>query len=390
VRQVPSPESSPGKALADARDEAAPGPADPAALGLVVAAAAPWPPERGAAQADLMLSRLRCEGVRVRRATTWTPPPPLLAALPSLADSWARSRVRRSLDRALRADANVLHVHAGRSGELVAGASAAVEAARAAGMRVVVRWDGDVLFPGARTGPGDADLARTLRAANAVVVATLSAADAVRSEFGLRPVVIPNLVPDPPATPPPARGEGPLRVTVARRLVDGCGVDVALRAAEIAVRRGCDLHVDVVGDGPARTSLQRTAREGLGPRVRFHGFVSRSDLLRRLSNTDLLLDGAGSDDVPAVFSEALSRGVPVVAAHAHRAPGVVEHGRTGFVVEPGDSDALAACVGALAHDRDLLEEFGWSAKMAALRWTWAALRDAWFATWRPGARSVAA
>ena len=48
--------------------------------------------------------------------------------------------------------------------------------------------------------------------------------------------------------------------------------------------------------------------------------------------------------------EAMSYGLPVVSSTAGPIPEVVAHGRTGLLVAPGDVDALAQAMAALAGD----------------------------------------
>ncbi|MCJ1282590.1 hypothetical protein MMC26_001915 [Xylographa opegraphella] len=52
-------------------------------------------------------------------------------------------------------------------------------------------------------------------------------------------------------------------------------------------------------------------------------------------------------------SEALHKGIPIIASSAGGIPLQVQHGRNGFVVEPGDSDAVAKHLYALFTDAEL-------------------------------------
>src|SRR3954454_19703009 len=56
--------------------------------------------------------------------------------------------------------------------------------------------------------------------------------------------------------------------------------------------------------------------------------------------------------------EAMSYGLPVISSTFGPIPEVVEHDRTGLLVEPGDIGALASAMGRLAADHSLAKALG--------------------------------
>ena len=92
----------------------------------------------------------------------------------------------------------------------------------------------------------------------------------------------------------------------------------------------------IVGEGPLRPALERQAeRLGLGERVKFVGEQFGADLSRYILAGQAL---AVPSSVPEVFGlmmvEAMSLGRPVLAFDHGAAPEIVEHGKTGWLVEP--------------------------------------------------------
>jgi glycosyltransferase involved in cell wall biosynthesis len=61
------------------------------------------------------------------------------------------------------------------------------------------------------------------------------------------------------------------------------------------------------------------------------------------------------------------RGTAVVASSVGGLGEIVEHGRTGFLVPPGDPGALAESLLVLARDRALAERMGRAGREVALR-----------------------
>ena len=56
--------------------------------------------------------------------------------------------------------------------------------------------------------------------------------------------------------------------------------------------------------------------------------------------------------------EAMSAGKPVIATAVGGNPELVEDGKTGYLVPPGDVDSMAAALGRLLTDRDLARRMG--------------------------------
>jgi glycosyltransferase involved in cell wall biosynthesis len=71
-----------------------------------------------------------------------------------------------------------------------------------------------------------------------------------------------------------------------------------------------------------------------------------------------------------VFLEAMSRGLCVVASDAGGMHDVIENGRTGMLVPPGDADGVAAAVRSLQRDPARAEEMSSAAAAAARAYTW--------------------
>ncbi|HYI61173.1 MAG TPA: glycosyltransferase [Acidimicrobiales bacterium] len=143
------------------------------------------------------------------------------------------------------------------------------------------------------------------------------------------------------------RAPEPGRVLFVGRLVEKKGVDVLLRALALVPEAGAV----VVGDGPARPTLEALAAElGLGGRARFLGQQPRAAVMAELARAAVVAlpsqVGAGGDQdgTPVVLGEAVAAGVPVVASDLGGLSEHVADGETGWVVPPGSVEALAAAL----------------------------------------------
>jgi glycosyltransferase involved in cell wall biosynthesis len=96
----------------------------------------------------------------------------------------------------------------------------------------------------------------------------------------------------------------------------------------------------VVGDGPARHELERTAPAG----VAFYGEARDEALARLYASADVFCFSSTTDTFGQVLLEAAASGLPVVAAAAGGARDLVSDGETGLLVPADDVGAFAAAL----------------------------------------------
>jgi glycosyltransferase involved in cell wall biosynthesis len=132
---------------------------------------------------------------------------------------------------------------------------------------------------------------------------------------------------------------------VAARIAHRTGREVVLAGPVGPCHRVCDV-ADAEGDNPD-VRYWREDVEPLvdGTRVRWVGTVAgaeRDDLVATATAALFPIDWDEPGGTAVV--EALALGTPVVGYRRGCLPELVEHGRTGLLVDPGDEDALAAAV----------------------------------------------
>ena len=118
--------------------------------------------------------------------------------------------------------------------------------------------------------------------------------------------------------------------------------DLLRAAARLRERHPC-LRMAVVGDGPLRESLVRLSRDlSLGDVVSWLGL--RHDVPALLVASDGFVLSSRWEGSPNALLEALACAVPVVATNVGGVRDLVQDGISGFLVAPGDVDALAAAM----------------------------------------------
>lgn len=120
----------------------------------------------------------------------------------------------------------------------------------------------------------------------------------------------------------------------------------------------------MVGDGPEHPRAVALAHElGVADRVSFVG--SYPNLEPLLASADLFLLPSSQESFGLSALEAMASGVPVVASRVGGVPEVVEDGRSGYLNEVGDVDAMAASATRLLTDDDLHASFARAARNRA-------------------------
>jgi glycosyltransferase involved in cell wall biosynthesis len=151
--------------------------------------------------------------------------------------------------------------------------------------------------------------------------------------------------------------EDPLVGVIGRLVRDKGGIHFLRAAAQVA-REFPAARFLFAGRGTEEESLKRTAADlGISGKVAFLGF--REDIPEVTAALDLsVLPSVDCDASSAVLKEAMAAGRPVVATDIGGAAEIVEEGKTGFVVPPGDPEALAAAIVSILRKPDRGREMG--------------------------------
>jgi glycosyltransferase involved in cell wall biosynthesis len=141
------------------------------------------------------------------------------------------------------------------------------------------------------------------------------------------------------------------------RLSPEKGFDQLVTAAQIVSRCTPDACFLIIGDGPLRETLRaQIADLKLTDRVALAGF--HADAASFLAHCDIAVLPSYTEGLPVVLLEAFAAGVPVAATNVGGIPEVVEDGVNGFLVPPGNAEALAERICRLLHDDDTRRTMG--------------------------------
>lgn len=210
-------------------------------------------------------------------------------------------------------------------------------------------------------------MAMTLKSADAIFCANCEAPAVLRGAGYCGPTpLVPAVGVDTeifrPCIKQPA-GERPhFVVAFLGRLVPEKGVDTLLQAAALlrsAGSTGCDIRVRIIGDGPAKASLQALAADlDLASAVEFVASMPPVQVAATLCDLDALVlpsrtTSVWKEQLGRVLLEAMASGVPVVGSDSGAIPEVI--GDAGIIFPEGNATALANCLAQLHGDRILYQ-----------------------------------
>ena len=120
-----------------------------------------------------------------------------------------------------------------------------------------------------------------------------------------------------------------------------------------------DWHLTVAGslemDAAYVDAIRRQINDaGLAPRVSLLGALPARELAARCAASHLLAVPSSYEGFGIVYLEGMQFGLPAIAGTAGAAKEIITHGYNGFLVPPGNPEALAHHIELLIRDRELL------------------------------------
>ena len=154
------------------------------------------------------------------------------------------------------------------------------------------------------------------------------------------------------------------------RLVREKRTDTLEATLRLLEARGVAHRSVIVGDGPERARLEARL-----PRTIFTGFLQGEDLSEAYASSDIFLFPSETESFGNVTLEALASGLPCVCADATGSRSLVEHGRSGYLAEPGSVEEFATHVGRIAADPELRQKMAVAARDHSRSFSWDGTMD---------------
>jgi glycosyltransferase involved in cell wall biosynthesis len=112
-----------------------------------------------------------------------------------------------------------------------------------------------------------------------------------------------------------------------------------------------EIELHIAGEGALTDYVCERAETN--KRIRYHGFVSLKYLVKLLETTDaVVIPSTCYENSPTVIYESFLVGAPVIASNIGGIPELIEEGKTGLLVEPGNAQQLAQAMKEIHEHRD--------------------------------------
>lgn len=165
------------------------------------------------------------------------------------------------------------------------------------------------------------------------------------------------------------RKQGPLRVLFVGGIGQRKGIKYLLEAV-----KGLDspaLNLRLLGPLPADT----TPLAHYAPYFEYLGQTDQAGVVNHMHQADVLVLPSVFEGFGLVIVEAMATGMPVIASTHSCAPEVIEHGVSGFVLQPDDIEGLQRCLDLLATDAEKCQQMGRAAFERAQLFSWTTHRQ---------------
>jgi glycosyltransferase involved in cell wall biosynthesis len=152
---------------------------------------------------------------------------------------------------------------------------------------------------------------------------------------------------------------GPLRLFSCGRLNFGKGHQELIEAVSILRNAGINAQLEIAGEddvggaGFHRDLDELIKKLDLREKVTLLGAVSEERVLQGIRAANIFVLASHEEALGVALMEAMSCEMPVISTNVGGIPELIEHGTTGYLVEPGSPKALADAVTAVMRDPNL-------------------------------------
>lgn len=202
------------------------------------------------------------------------------------------------------------------------------------------------------------------QASRVIVLSEAEATNILKRSPNAKISILPNAV-STDDFPETEREWGTKTIIYLGRLQEAKGLSEIVEACRVLLSQGFKFRFTCFGTGPDQDEFFRRMKNVIGENFHYGGVVAGREKVQALNAADIFLMPSRFEGLPLALLEAMAAGCVPIVSNRGAIPSVVEDGRNGFLVDPGD---LTQIVGKLKF---LLSEgeTGWNELRANARRT---------------------
>lgn len=170
--------------------------------------------------------------------------------------------------------------------------------------------------------------------------------------------VLPNAVTIPEVSCQNKEKRDGLQISFLGLIGERKGVFDLLKAIRKLIDNKHNITLNIGGNGDIKRLKKKIAAQKLHSVVRYLGWISQEEKDSLLRETDIYVLPSYGEGMPMSILEAMSYAIPVVSTKVGGIPELITDGETGFLIEPGDLDALYERLKCLIEDKELRKKLG--------------------------------
>jgi glycosyltransferase involved in cell wall biosynthesis len=146
-----------------------------------------------------------------------------------------------------------------------------------------------------------------------------------------------------------------LRAIVTRALASDYNHHIIIQAVAELKKKGVDLDVDIVGDGPLKDYLILLSKElNVDDRIHFLGRIPNEELPKYLAKSPLYISTPITEGASSSLMEAMASGCFPIVTNISGNKSFIKNGKNGFLVEVNSVDSLVEALEYATSRKELL------------------------------------
>ena len=207
---------------------------------------------------------------------------------------------------------------------------------------------------------GESKVLKVLSKCDAIVVLSQKWVDYFKNDLGLKNVVVINNI----VEPAQSFDENPtsskkLKLLFLGAICDNKGVFdmldvIAANKANLVGR----IKLYIGGNGEVERLQSVISQTQLGEIVEYVGWVTGENKNRLLKDCDIVMLPSYIEGLPITLLEAMAYAKPSITTNVGGIPEIIESGKNGVIITPGDKDALYEAIKLFVENPNLIAEYG--------------------------------